>query len=53
METEYVPAEDYVDIGRARVAAGEKKVLTNIGGFNRWVFTREDGSQYILRPITE
>lgn len=51
METEYIPSEDFVNIGRARIEAGEKKELTAIDGFNRWVFTREDGTQYILRPL--
>lgn len=50
METEYVPADQFVEIGKARVEAGEKKELTNVDGIARWLFTKEDGTQYILRP---
>lgn len=27
--------------------------LRNIEGKNRWVVTREDGSQYVARPVSE
>lgn len=47
MEIEYVPVADFVNIARSR---DDKRALVNIDGHNRWVFTREDGSQYILRP---
>lgn len=44
---EYVPAEDFVIIARGR---DEKRDIVNVDGKMRWVFTKEDGTQYILRP---
>jgi len=48
-EIEYVPADKFVEIARSRP---DKRVLTDVDGHQRWVFTREDGTQYILRPET-
>jgi len=30
----------------------EKAVLTAVEGKQRWVVTREDGTQYIVRPVS-
>lgn len=45
MHTEYLPDADY-----AVYVQANKAELRNIGGKMRWVLTKADGSEYIIRP---
>ncbi len=48
-ETIYIPGDSFAF--KAFIdAQGDKAKLTGIDGKNRWVITREDGTQFIARP---
>lgn len=50
MEIEYIPGTgaDFVVFIKS---LGDKAELRGIDGHFRWVVTRDDGTQYICRPI--
>ncbi len=46
--TKYMPDAEFVAFVKS--VPQEKKKLSGVGGFNRWIIKDEDGSEYILRP---
>lgn len=47
MKTIFIPTSEF----RKHIwDVGDRARLEAIEGFNRWVITREDGTEYVVRP---